>query len=115
MKTPELDFVNDRVAIEALIDEIGRPDPSPIRMFQVSKPGTLIEFCLSKLMRVLLYIALATALWYLSKAFMRHYLSTNSGTKNDAGHRSTQQTDPSNPTQEIPYESVRDARYRDVE
>ena len=42
VNTPEVDFVNDPVAIDALIDEIGRPDRGPIRMFQVSKPGKLL-------------------------------------------------------------------------
>ncbi|MCE2503521.1 MAG: deoxynucleoside kinase [Chlorobi bacterium] len=42
VNTPEFDFVNDQVAMEALIDEIGRPNPAPLRMFQVSKPGKLL-------------------------------------------------------------------------
>ena len=36
VNTLEVDFINDPTALEALIDEIGRPDTAPVRLFHMS-------------------------------------------------------------------------------
>ena len=68
-------------------------------------------------MRVILYIAFATAIWFLGRAVMRHYLSSSSRTKESTKHRSSMQEEVHSPksNQETSYGTVRDARYRDVE
>ncbi|MGE3801976.1 MAG: hypothetical protein AB7H80_13225 [Candidatus Kapaibacterium sp.] len=68
-------------------------------------------------MRFIWYIAFSIALWYLSKAVMRHYLSSNSNQRKsgEEENRPSQRRREMPTSSDIPYNNVRDANYRDVE
>lgn len=66
-------------------------------------------------MRLIWYIALGIALWYLGKAVMRHYLKAQEVERKQeiSSSSHTRSEDPS--TRGTSYEDIHDAKYRDVE